>query len=233
MKEDLASPLKETAKNARKARRKKRNGKKRGGASGNNKDNNTAPQQQHQPKKQTKKDETSALSLPIIHDENLPKEALSKDPRGDDPSQRIVKKKGQNKQGGRNTESFDPESTLVRPDLRVQIGSPNQPVYRKPMKHDDVVIVPELFGPEDDWKLYYQLVQEITDLQRDGVKGSEWMSWHEGAHLIVKNPEKSVTFNKVIDRLCEYFSIQRQSVGTRFNWYKDASDWKPFHHDSA
>eukprot|EP01035_Chromulina_nebulosa_P024304 gene24304-31617_t len=23
------------------------------------------------------------------------------------------------------------------------------------------------------------------------------------------------------------------SVGTRFNWYVDSTDWKPFHHDSA
>ena len=37
----------------------------------------------------------------------------------------------------------------------------------------------------------------------------------------------------VIDRLCEYFNIKKQSIGTRFNWYRDSSDWKPFHHDSA
>jgi len=109
--------------------------------------------------------------------------------------------------------------------MRVQIGSPNQSVYTKPIKHGDVIIVPELFGPENDgWKLYHQLVQEITDLQNEQVKGSEWISWHEGSHLIVKNPSSSPTFNKVIDR---------KSVGTRFNWYKDSSDWKPFHHDSA
>lgn len=167
-------------------------------------------------------------------DENLPKDALAKDPR--DPTQRIHRKKqskNNKTKGGRNTESFDPESTLVRPDLRVQIGNPHQPVYRKPLKHDDVVIVPELFGPEDDWSLYYKLVHEITDLQQSNVKGSEWISWHEGAPLIVKQPSASPTFNKIIDRLCEYFSIQRKSVGARFNWYSDSKDWKPFHHDSA
>ena len=160
-------------------------------------------------------------------DENLPN--VSRDPRGDDPERRIHK----NKKKGRNTESFDPESTMVRPALRVQIGSPNRPVYGKPMRHDDCILVPELFGPEDDWKLYYQLVREITELQNERVRGSEWLSWHEGAHLVVKDPSSSKTFNKVIDRLCEYFQIQRTSVGTRFNWYKDSSDWKPFHHDSA
>ena len=52
-------------------------------------------------------------------------------------------------------------------------------------------------------------------------------------HLVVKKPDQSKTFNMIIDRLCEYFSIRKQSIGTRFNWYKDSSDWKPFHHDSA
>lgn len=33
--------------------------------------------------------------------------------------------------------------------------------------------------------------------------------------------------------MARYFDITRTSVGTRFNWYRDSSDWKPFHHDSA
>lgn len=105
--------------------------------------------------------------------------------------------------------------------------------YNKVLKHDDVVIVPELFGAEDDWQLYYKLVEEMTELQKSETKGSEWMSWHEGAHLIVKKPEGSENFQKVIDRLCVYFNIRKESIGYRFNWYKDSSDWKPFHHDSA
>jgi hypothetical protein len=31
----------------------------------------------------------------------------------------------------------------------------------------------------------------------------------------------------------DYFKVTRKSVGTRFNWYRDPSDWKPYHHDSA
>jgi len=34
-------------------------------------------------------------------------------------------------------------------------------------------------------------------------------------------------------KIAKYFGIEHKSVGTRFNWYRDASDWKPFHHDSA
>ena len=168
---------------------------------------------------------TQVKNLP--KDENLKPMAIH-DPRGEDPNHRMTK---QSK--GRNTESFDPASTLVRPDVRVKVSMPTSKTVKMPLKHDDVVIVPQLFGDEDDWTLYYKLVEELSTLQSQQVKGSEFISWHEGAHLIVKDPKGSETFNQVIDKLCEYFKIQKKSIGIRFNWYKDSSDWKPFHHDSA
>lgn len=147
---------------------------------------------------------------------------INDDPRGSDPTRRITRK-ATHRGNGRNTESFDPASTLVRPDLRVHVGSSRTTTFSRPLKHDDVVIVPELFGEEDDWSLYYKLVEEMRDIQQKGQsKGSEWISWHEGAHLISKNPTDSPTFNMVIDRLCEYFNIRKQSIGTRFNWYRDS-----------
>mmetsp|Transcript_23598 Transcript_23598/g.55913 ORF Transcript_23598/g.55913 Transcript_23598/m.55913 type:complete len:368 (+) Transcript_23598:46-1149(+) len=154
---------------------------------------------------------------------------IAPDPRGVNPERRMTKKSA-----GRNSASFDPTSTLVRPALRVQIGSPLAQSYNRfPLKHDDVVIVPELFGREDDWKMYYKLLEEMTDLQEKNIRGSEWLSWHEGSHLVVKNPKGSKTFQEIIEKLCEYFQIEKKSIGTRFNWYKDSTDWKPFHHDSA
>jgi hypothetical protein len=155
---------------------------------------------------------------------------IQDDPRGNS-TQRITKK-AFSRGSGRNTESFDPASTLVRPDLRIHVGSNSLAHFNRPLKHDDVVIVPELFGSEDDWSFYYKLVDEMRELQQNNPK-AEWVSWHEGAHLISKHPENSPTFQLVIDRFCGYFHIHKKSVGTRFNWYKDSSDWKPFHHDSA
>ena len=58
------------------------------------------------------------------------------DPRSEDPLKRITRKARGNG-NGRNTESFDPASTLVRPDLRVWVGSKDKQVYNKPLKHDD------------------------------------------------------------------------------------------------
>lgn len=242
----------------------------------NNKNNNNRNdnnhknkrQQQHPPKKQQQqkqhrdennvgnnsnnksKDDNNNIiptsgdnSKKLLVDTNLT--PLNDDPRSSNPKHRITKS-AQRNGAGRNTESFNPESTLVRPDLRVHVGSSHASKFTKKLKHDDVVIVPELFGPEDNWDIYYTLIDEMRAIQQQQQQGnggdntknkttknSEWISWHEGAHLISKNPSGSPTFNKVIDRLCEYFSIRKQSIGTRFNWYRDSSDWKPFHHDSA
>ena len=59
----------------------------------------------------------------------------AKDPllpeKKDDPrAGKVIKRKG----AGRNTESFDPNSTLVRPDMRIIVG-PNTDVYNGKLKH--------------------------------------------------------------------------------------------------
>jgi hypothetical protein len=85
----------------------------------------------------------------------------------DDPRVLYPEEKGkaQKKRGaGRNTESFDPKSTLVRPAMRIVVG-PNRPVLGRATKHDDVIIVPDFFCKEDDWSLYYQLIKEIREQQ--------------------------------------------------------------------
>ena len=169
---------------------------------------------------------SNSVPLSIVVDPNLPQ--LDDDPRVDKAKGiKHVKTGG----GGRNTESFDPRDTLVRPDLRVIVG-PNREVYNKPLKHDDVIIVPEFFCKEDDWSLYYKLIEEIRDLQSKKSNGSEFISWHEGAHLIVKDPKSSPTFQMIQNKIAAYFNIKTESIGTRFNWYRDSTDFKPFHHDS-
>ncbi|KAF0774260.1 hypothetical protein AaE_002039, partial [Aphanomyces astaci] len=133
---------------------------------------------------------------------------------------------------GRNTESFDPASTLVRPSMRVVVG-PKKRVFDKVLKHDDVVVVPDFFCAEDDWSIYYKLIEEMRSIQSAGQSKSEWIPWAEGCHLISQNPTGCPTYEDVLKRTGEYFNMKQGSQGTRFNWYRDSSDWKPFHHDSA
>lgn len=174
-------------------------------------------------------------------DDNLSSD-VQVDPRLSEDRVNIDAQLAQRKRTGRNTASFDPMSTLTRPSLRVLTAPPHARVYpvetRGRLKHDDVVIVPELFGAENDWSIYHKLIEEMTSLQQcadepPGRKSSAWISWHEGSHLITKNPHKSKTFNMIRNRIMEYFNMESDPSASRFNWYRDTKDWKPFHHDSA
>ena len=155
------------------------------------------------------------------------------------PSPRPRAQVGNSKGKGTNTESFDPASTFVRPSMRIVVG-PNRPKFDRPIKHDDCVVVPDFFCAEDDWSMYYKLVEEMREAQRaareqagKSVTDADWLSWHEGCHLISKNPKGSPTFQRVLEKTSEYFATRFLPAATRFNWYRDSSDWKPFHHDSA
>ena len=44
--------------------------------------------------------------------------------------------------------------------MRIIVG-PNISVFNNKLKHDDVVIVPEFFCKENDWSIYYQLIEEM------------------------------------------------------------------------
>ena len=132
---------------------------------------------------------------------------------------------------GRNTLSFDPKTTLVRPDMRVIVGSPVG--FSKSLKHDDVVIVPDFATREYDNALYVQLLDELNDLQKKRVKGAEYIEWHEGSHVISKNPGMSPTFQGLITKITKYFNINPKTIAVRFNWYRNEKDFKPAHHDSA
>lgn len=91
-----------------------------------------------------RRDREDAAASSNMLDANLP--AVDDDPR---PVERQIN----HGRKGRNTESFDPCSTLVRPDMRVLIGNPGR-LLTKRLKHDDIVIVPHFFCPEDDWTMY-------------------------------------------------------------------------------
>jgi len=80
---------------------------------------------------------------------------------------------------------------------------------------------------------YYKLVEEMREAQERKEKNAEWISWHEGCHLVTKGPEASPTYKSLLQQLTAYFNLRNGSQGTRFNWYRDGKDWKPFHHDSA
>lgn len=97
----------------------------------------------------------------------------------------------------------------------VIIGSKSE-VLDNTLSHDDVLIVPNFINDDvNDWSIYYKLIEEMRSIQSSGVKNSEWISWHEGAHLISKNPEGSPTYRMILERISKYFNIPMKSVGSR------------------
>ena len=49
-------------------------------------------------------------------------------------------------------------------------------------------------------------------------------------HLKMENPDFSLTFQEILDKMSDYFDVD--IFATRLNFYRDGSDWKPYHHDS-
>jgi len=127
--------------------------------------------------------------------------------------------------------SLELRDPLHRPAMRIRVLRPTASLGQ--ISHDDVIVIPEFACRAEDWDSYYTLLKEIRAAQSEREQ-STWDSWHEGAHLLTKNPNCSKTFREVLSQICDRFSIATDGhLGTRFNWYRDSSDWKPFHHDSA
>ena len=77
-----------------------------------------------------------------------------------------------------------------------------------------------------------------TNKRKHCLKCGPFTLWHGDSHLIADDKrmggrwkKASPSFQKVVARMEEYFGIKIQA--TRFNHYRDASDWKPYHHDAA
>lgn len=132
---------------------------------------------------------------------------------------------------GPNTVQFKP--SYEPPDLRLIPAPHHWTHYERPYSDRDVVTVNGLFCLPDDLSIYNQLLDEI---ESSGVDGDKlWQLWHNDSHLIADDKtnwkRNCPTFNMVLTKMAEYFKMDVQA--TRFNWYRNSSDWKPFHHDAA
>ena len=83
------------------------------------------------------------------------------------------------------------------------------------------IYLPNYFCETNDLTLFNQLKTEI--LAKNGL-----INWSK--HYKHENPDGSSTFNQIVQKLAEHFNVDVHQ--TRFNYYKDGNDWKPFHHDS-
>lgn len=170
-------------------------------------------------------------------------DATAKDDASTSAADSKKKKKQQQQQKkprpvkGKNTECFEPMTTPV--DLRVtfDLGTKDD-TFSTPLSSRDVLLVPNLFSDFKKGELYAKLVAEIDAC---GVPPEQLLKlWHgndkiDGTHLIADDKTRwkaaCPTFDLVVGRVQQFFRLSVKA--TRFNWYKDTSQWKPFHFDAA
>lgn len=137
----------------------------------------------------------------------------------------------------KNTECFEPMTKPV--DMRVVCDNgTSKDKASVPLTTRDVLLAPHVFNDFAPGELYSKLVEELNSC---GIPPEKLLKmWHgndkiEGTHLIADDKTRwkdtCPTFKLVIDRLRKFFDMDIQA--TRFNWYKDTSQWKPFHFDAA
>ena len=133
----------------------------------------------------------------------------------------------------RNTENFNP--SYEPSSMNILVGnSVDSTFYKTTYTLNDVVIVPNFIKDMiDKNEIYNKLLDEIKNSGLDPDK--LWKLWHGDNHLIADDnlnwKEKVPTFGMIISEIEKYFHMEVKS--TRFNYYQNSKDWKPFHHDAA
>lgn len=130
-----------------------------------------------------------------------------------------------------NTETFEPE--YIIPDMRILVADTNMEVCNLKITPDDVILAPKLFCDKDDFSIYNKIMEEMEETNK--LNSDLWKLWHGDTHLIADDhinwKKYSPTFNMIINKIEKYFKMDIKA--TRLNWYRNTSEWKPYHHDAA
>jgi hypothetical protein len=168
--------------------------------------------------------------LHLNYSDSVNKIELNKNNKNNNKKRNLLKIK--------NTESFKPMEKPV--DARILLDTSD---YKSglsvKMTDRDIVLIPNLFRDYSEGIIYDKLMDEINE---SGIPQDKLFKlWHGDTHLIADDrlqlqdksdwKTKIPTFNMVIDRIRNYFNMDIKA--TRLNYYKDTSQFKPFHFDAA
>jgi len=144
----------------------------------------------------------------------------------------------------KNTECFVPLDEEKSPiDLRIVTNNIHATeLFNKKITKRDLILIDNLFPEFDKWYIHDNILEELELFRLNNPEKQLYKKWHgsealkiDGCHYIADDKldwkKNCETFNFVVDRLSKYFNMRVEA--SRLNWYKDSSEWKPFHHDSA
>jgi len=92
----------------------------------------------------------------------------------------------------------------------------------------DAIYLPYFHCDLRDYGVLCALAREMEVEAMHASGNSGMVNWSK--HLKSENPEFSATFHKIVNDMATYFDVE--VYATRMNFYRDGTDWKPFHHDS-
>ena len=91
----------------------------------------------------------------------------------------------------------------------------------------EAIYLPNFHCAKRDYALLAGLAKDMEE-HESASEGGGMINWSK--HLKHENPEFSETFKRVTDAMAAHFDVE--IYATRLNFYRDGTDWKPFHHDS-
>jgi len=101
----------------------------------------------------------------------------------------------------------------------------------------EAIYLPHFHCAARDYALLASLAKDLEeheaapgtdDADAAGAGAGGMVNWSK--HLKHENPTFSATFQSVVDAMAAHFDVD--VYATRLNFYRDGTDWKPFHHDS-
>ena len=95
------------------------------------------------------------------------------------------------------------------------------------MLRGEAIYLPNFHCAKRDYALLAGLAKDMEE-HESASEGGGMINWSK--HLKHENPEFSETFKRVTDAMAAHFDVE--IYATRLNFYRDGTDWKPFHHDS-
>lgn len=98
-----------------------------------------------------------------------------------------------------------------RRDIRLALGNASSETYDGVLRHHDVVLVPNMFGSEFNMTYYSDLMEQMLAKANEELRKE---------FILVENPTGAKAVNRISDRICSYFGIEKVTATVTMTWRK-------------